>query len=136
MKQINPFDDGGAHLRTFPDATLRDLARNDSAPWKYRKQAVEVLHVRRSPLIKHPDLEPLVHELSIELDGIEFAKPESGPGPLTAGFTIATMFGGEVTDMEVLRKAEMAPKFTGFDEVQITDKPKRKKKDADAVEKT
>ena len=112
MKQTNPFEDGNRHLLQFPDATLRDLARNDAAPWKYRKNAVEVLFFRKSPYIKHEDLRPFVHELEIELDGIEFEQPVSS-GALVASVTTESLYSDD-----------SPTGFTGFDEVQIMDKPR------------
>jgi hypothetical protein len=89
----DPFEDNSQHLRTFPDHVLLDIARNDAAQKPYRLLAVEILQVRKSPLIKHPDIQFLVSELEIELDGIVFEHPApSGPGPLTSSITTATMF--------------------------------------------
>ena len=104
----DPFDDNCRHLATFPDHILRDLARNDCAGHDYRKHAVEILLVRKSPLVKHPDLLQFVQELEVELDGIEFDHPDtsSGPGPLTTSVTTQTMFAdGSVTvDLDAMRK--------------------------------
>jgi len=76
----DPFEDNSQHLRTFPDHVLLDIARNDAAQKPYRLLAVEILQVRKSPLIKHPDIQFLVSELEIELDGIVFEHPApSGP---------------------------------------------------------
>lgn len=89
----DPFEDNSQHLKTFPDHVLLDIARNDAAQKPYRLLAVEILQVRKSPLIKHPDIQFLVSELEIELDGIVFEHPApSGPGPLTSSITTATMF--------------------------------------------
>ncbi len=90
----DPFDDNCAHLATFPDHILRDIATNECAQHDYRKHAVEVLLVRKSPLVQHPDLRIFVDELEVELDGIEFdhPAPEDAPGPLTASVTTETMF--------------------------------------------
>ena len=86
-------------LKTFPDHVLRDLGRNDAAPHEYRKQAVEILIARKSPLAKLEDLRQFVHELNVELEDIQFEHPApSGPGPMTAGVTTATMFGQDVID--------------------------------------
>lgn len=105
----DPFDDNCAHLATFPDHILRDLARNDCAGHEYRKHAVEVLLVRKSPLVKHPDLLQFVQELEVELDGIEFEHPDPGYSqgtPLSASVTTNTMFADNVTivDLEAMRK--------------------------------
>jgi hypothetical protein len=88
----DPFEDNARHLRGFPDHVLLDIARNDAAQKPYRLLAVEILQVRKSPLIKHPDIQFLVSELEIELDGIVFEHPAPGPGPLTASVTTETMF--------------------------------------------
>ena len=93
LSNRDPFSDNAQHLRTFPDHVLLDIARNDAAQKPYRLLAVEILQVRKSPLIKHPDIQFLVSELEIELDGIVFEHPApSGPGPLTSSITTATMF--------------------------------------------
>ena len=92
----DPFEDNCRHLTTFPDHVLRDLARNDCAGHDYRKHAVEVLLVRKSPMVQHPDLRQFLEELEVELDGIEFDHPDPGPGPLTASVTTATMFGADL----------------------------------------
>ena len=90
---LNPFFDFYAHLRSFNEVILRDLARNEAAPRDYRKYAVELLVNRKSPFAKHPDLREFVNELEVELDGIVFEHPApSGLGPLTAGVTTKTMF--------------------------------------------
>ena len=96
-KIVDPFDDHGRHLVPLPDSTLRDLARNECAPHDYRKLAVEILLTRKSPFVKHEDLRQFVQELEVELDGIqfEFPAPETGLGPLTAGFTTKNLFGEE-----------------------------------------
>jgi hypothetical protein len=76
----------------FPDHVLVDIARNDAAERRYRLFAVEVLAARKSPKLKHPELRELVHELEIELEGIEFVHPApSGLGPLVASVTTETM---------------------------------------------
>ena len=95
MPQVDPLFDHYAHLKTFPDSVLRDLARNESAPRDYRKFAVELLVNRRSAFAKHPDLREFVAELEVELDGIDFEPraTEPGPGPLSASITTKTMFG-------------------------------------------
>jgi hypothetical protein len=109
-KVVDPFEDFGKHLVSFPDATLRDLARNDAAPHNYRKQAVEVLYGRKSPYLKHQDLQPFVHELEIELDGIQFDHPAPSE-PMRASVTTQSLYGQEVVG------------FTGFDNVQLRNKP-------------
>ena len=130
---FDPFDDKGKHLLPLPDSTLRDLARNDSAGRDYRKLAVEILMARRSPLAKHPDLQGFVAELEVELDGIalEYPEPvpEPGPGPLTCGVTTKTLYGDSVVEAE-------KPEFTGFDEVQILNKPRKKPKPKEAPDAT
>jgi len=121
-KISDPFFDHHQHLRGMPDATLRDLVRNDSAPWEYRKFAVEILSVRKSPFIKLDYMLPFVHELEIELDGIQFDHPAPSE-PMRASVTTETMFGGDVVDMEALRKLQA---FSGFDDIV--------EKDSDAPE--
>ena len=112
-KIVDPFFDGNRHLLPLPDAPLRDLARNGAAPREYRKAAVEILFHRKSPYVKHQDLREFVAELEIELDGIVFEHPApSGPGPLSASMTTKNIFA-----------AELPIGFTGFDSVQIMDKP-------------
>jgi hypothetical protein len=133
---INPLFDHYAHLKTFIDPVLRDVARNEAAPWDYRKFAVELLLNRRSPYANHTDLRYLRAELEAEMDGIqtEFPAPETEfvpeatTGPLRASVTTATMFGGEVVDMDALRKSVIEEpfddhRFVGFDEVQKVDEP-------------
>lgn len=87
----DPLFDNFSHLKTFPDHILRDIARNDCAEHAYRKHAVEILVVRKSPLAAHPDLQALVRELNIELEGIQFEYPDPGPGPLVASVTTETV---------------------------------------------
>jgi hypothetical protein len=161
MPANNPFFDHYLHLRSLPDSTLRDLGRNEAAPRDYRKFAVELLLNRRSPYAEHSDLQQFVTELEAEMDGIqtEFPAPEPvdpGPGPLTCSVTTKTMFGGDVVDMDALRKSmvdktldglEGLPEpdfteeqrtqlaqlvvdtsFTGFDSVQKVDEPKPERK--------
>jgi hypothetical protein len=99
-------------LRGLPDATLRDLGRNDAAKHEFRKLAVEILLARKSPLAKHEELRQFVRELNIELEGIEWDHPAPG-NPLVASVTTETMFGQPVDDNQ--------PSFTGFDEVEISE---------------
>ena len=125
-KIVDPFN-SLTLLKTFPDATLRDLARNDCAKHDHRKAAVEILFFRRSPLIEHEDLRAFVIELKDEMDGINYVQPEHKEpestfipvtltnGPLRASITTATMFGQE----EVVDNGHG---FTGFDSVQLMDK--------------
>lgn len=89
--QKDPFFDYHAHLKLLPDTVLRDIALNDCAGHDYRKGAVEVLLGRKSPIVKHPDLQRFVTELNAELDGIEFEHPDLGPGPLVASITTETL---------------------------------------------
>ena len=106
LSNRDPFESNNAEIKTFPDHVLLDIARNGAAQQPYRLLAVEILQVRKSPLIKHPDIHSLVSELEIELDGIVFEYPASkGPGPLTASVTTATMFSDGPIDNG----------FTGFD---------------------
>lgn len=95
----DPFNDHNAHLKSFPDSVLRDIARNECAPHDYRKDATEILMVRKSPLADHEDLRLFVIEIRGELEELQFefpapeeVKPEP-PGPLRASVTTATMFG-------------------------------------------
>jgi hypothetical protein len=103
----DPFFDYHAHLKLLPDYVLRDIARNDCAERDYRRQAVEVLVVRKSSLANHPELADLKAELDVELDGLQFEypAPEEAPaknsGPLVASVTTATMFSdGHVPETE------------------------------------
>ena len=90
----DPFDDNCAHLKTFPDNLLLDIARNESAQMDYRLFAVEILQVRKSEKLKHPDIQHLVKELEIELDGIVFEHPAPVEAPtLSASVTTKTLYG-------------------------------------------
>lgn len=90
----DPWNDHNAHLKDMPDQVLFDVARNESAQRPYRRHAVEILVTRKSPRVKHPDLQDLVKELEIELDGIQFEYPAAqGVGPLVASVTTDSMFG-------------------------------------------
>jgi hypothetical protein len=145
MPTTDPFDDKGRHLTPLTSETLRDVARNGAAPYDYRKLAAEILRTRRSPYYHHSDLREFKIELEAELDGVQFElpapDPAPAPNPMKAGFTTQTMFGGETTDMEALRKPEMDkalgitpdPGFTGFDSVQLVDRPKTRRKKPDAA---
>ena len=101
---VDPFGKDFSHLRAFPDHVLLDIARNGSAQHDYRLLSVEILQGRKSPKIKHPDIQELVHELEIELDGIVFDNPAPSSGALQASVTTKTMQEGEVVDMEALRE--------------------------------
>jgi hypothetical protein len=92
LSNRDPFAETCTEIKTFPDHVVLDIARNDAAPRPYRLLAVEILQVRKSPLIKHPDIQFLVSELEIELDGIVFEHPAPGPGALKASVTTETMF--------------------------------------------
>jgi hypothetical protein len=120
-KIADPFFDGYRHLQPLPDSTLRDLARNEAAPRDYRKFAVELLWVRKSPYAKHTDLREFVRELEAEYEGIsfEFPAPEvgEGPKPITAGVTTATMFGqDEDTEPEEESNEDSTPPIKNLDE--------------------
>lgn len=97
----DPFDDKGIHLKGFPDSTLLDIARNGAAQRDYRLTAVEILKVRKSPRINHPDIQDLVRELEIELDGIVFENPAPS-GALKASVTTKTM----AEDIEVIDNSD------------------------------
>lgn len=93
ISKRDPFEDNWKHLSTLPDYVLFDIARNESAQRDYRLKAVEHLYVRKSSKVQHAELRELVHQLKIELEGIEFEHPApSGPGPLIASVTTETMF--------------------------------------------
>lgn len=94
MTLADPLDDHYAHLRHLTDSILRDVARNDCAPHDYRKFAVELLLVRKSPYAEHEDLREFVRELEAEMGELQFEypAPEPGPGPMVASVTTATMF--------------------------------------------
>jgi hypothetical protein len=114
----DPFGADFYHLKTFPDHVLLDIARNGAAQRDYRLLAVEILQARKSPKIKHPDIQDLVRELEIELDGIVFEHPApSGPGPLVASVTTETMFSEGPIDNG----------FTGFDGIETELDLKRRK---------
>ena len=91
MTTTDPFDDRGLHLKQFPDSTLLDIARNGSAQRDYRLLSVEILVARKSPRAQHPDIQDLVRELEIELDGIVFEHPAPSSGALVASVTTKTM---------------------------------------------
>lgn len=94
---VDPFGKDFSHLRAFPDHVLLDIARNGSAQREYRLLSVEILQGRKSPKIKHPDIQDLVRELEIELDGIVFEHPAPS-GALKASVTTKTM----AEDVEVI----------------------------------
>ena len=100
---IDPLD--SAHIiKDFPDHALLDIARNDSAQEEYRLFAVELLHARKSPKLQHRDIQHLVMELEIELEGIVFEHPAiENPQPMRASVTTRTLYG------------EPDEQFTGFD---------------------
>lgn len=98
---VDPFGKDFSHLRSFPDHVLLDIARNGSAQHDYRLLSVEILQGRKSPKIKHPDIQDLVHELEIELDGIEFEHPAPS-GALKASVTTKTM----AEDVEVIDNSD------------------------------
>lgn len=107
---IDPLD--STHIiKNFPDAALLDIARNDSAQYDYRLFAVELLHTRKSEKLKHPDIQHLVQDLEIELEGIVFEHPAPGPGPMKAGVTLRTLYGTP------------EHQFTGFDDVDVLSEP-------------
>lgn len=91
----DPWLDAASSLQSFPDHVLLDIARNDSAEHRYRKLAVQVLIDKKSPRVKHPDIQHLVRELEVELDGIEFEHPAPSAGPLVASITTETLYGVE-----------------------------------------
>lgn len=109
---VDPFGKDFSHLRAFPDHVLLDIARNGSAQREYRLLSVEILQGRKSPKIKHPDIQDLVHELDIELDGIVFENPAPS-GALKASVTTKTM----AEDFEVIDNTVPEP------EVDPTDVP-------------
>lgn len=101
---VDPFGKDFSHLRSFPDHVLLDIARNGSAQHDYRLLSVEILQSRKSPKIKHPDIQELVHELELELDGIVFENPPPSEA-LSASVTTKTL----VKDIEAI---DNAPKFS------------------------
>lgn len=123
------WDDRDAHLKEFPDHLLFDIARNDSAQRPYRRHAVEILVVRKSPRVKHPDLADLVAELEIELDGIQFEHPApSGPGPLVASVTTASMQADDVVQFHADSVPATLPPNSGETLVVKPKKPKKEPK--------
>jgi hypothetical protein len=115
----DPFFDYFQHLKSLPDHVLRDIARNDCAEFDYRKQAVEVLVVRKSPLANHPELREFRDVLDAELDGLQFEYPAESEfipktvtaGPLTASVTTKTMFGEAPSLVTEIKKTEPSPNF-------------------------
>lgn len=99
---IDPLDSTNL-TKNFPDSALLDIARNGSAQKEYRLLAVEILQARKSEKLKHPDIQHLVQDLEIELEGIVFEHPAPGPGALKAGVTTRTLYGTP------------EQQFTGFD---------------------
>jgi hypothetical protein len=108
---IDPLDSTNL-TKNFPDAALLDIARNGSAQKDYRLLAVEILQARKSEKLKHPDIQHLVQDLEIELEGIVFEHPAPGTGALKAGVTTRTLYGTP------------EQQFTGFDDVDVLDEPK------------
>lgn len=103
----DPWADAPSTLAAFPDHVLLDIARNDAAEHRYRKLAVEILANRKSPKIQHPELQPFLHELKIELEGIQFEHPAPGPGPLIASVTTETLNAPE-SQVESVSTPELA----------------------------
>jgi len=136
QKTVDPFGKDFSHLRDFPDHVLLDIARNGSAQHEYRLLSVEILLGRNSPKIKHPDIQDLVRELEIELDGIVFENPAPTSGAMTASITTKTMQEGEVVDMEVLRELT-TPKLSEETEPAIDNlSPEVEKLDVPPTEST
>ena len=124
----DPFSDNWQHLATLPDYVLFDIARNESAQRDYRLKAVEHLYVRKSPKVKHEDLRHLVHELKIELAGIEFDHPApSGPGPLVASITTESMWGPTAEEIE--RMARSVEKAIEYDNSEVVTDPAKDNKE-------
>jgi hypothetical protein len=107
MPPKDPFFDYYLHQTLLPDSVLRDLARNECAERSYRKNAVEILRNRKSPLVRHEDLRDLLEEIEAELEGIQYEFPalsdekkeEPTQGAPSASITTRTMFGNpEVID--------------------------------------
>ena len=132
----DPFDDKGIHLKGFPDSTLLDIARNGSAQRDYRLTAVEILKTRKSPRITHPDIQDLVRELEIELDGIVFENPAPS-GALRASVTTRTM----AEDVEFIDNGVPEPEVIPTDvpptepeTIPTEPKPRRTRKPKEFVE--
>ena len=132
----DPFDDKGIHLKGFPDSTLLDIARNGSAQRDYRLTAVEILKTRKSPRITHPDIQDLVRELEIELDGIVFENPAPS-GALKASVTTRTM----AEDVEFIDNGVPEPEVIPTDvpptepeTIPTEPKPRRTRKPKEFVE--
>lgn len=53
-------------LRKLHDNNIRDIARNEATPYKWRKAAVEVLLERNSSMADHPDFVLIRREISKE----------------------------------------------------------------------
>lgn len=108
LSNLNFWEQRFQQLGDFPDHVLVDIGRNDAAEHRYRLFAVEVLAARKSPKLKHPELQGLVRELEIELEGIEFVHPApSGGGPLVASITTESLgYSPEIQDVpEVVEEA-------------------------------
>jgi hypothetical protein len=125
LSNRDPFADNAQHLKTFPDHVLLDIARNDAAQKPYRLLAVEILQVRKSPKLTHPEIQHLVNELEIELDGIVFEHPAPGPGPLTSSVTTTTMFAdGPIIENEPEESSDLPPEAAFIPTTTIDRLPK------------
>jgi len=99
------------HLSTLTAEVLRDLGRNESADWSWRKGAVAILMDKKHPFAYHPDLKEIRREIEEELEAyheveslvaqtveepsvkrevVPDAKEET-PGPFKASFTTKDM---------------------------------------------
>lgn len=55
-----------AHLGMLSGDALRDIARNESAPYRWRKAAVKMMLEKNFPQVKHPDLYLLVMDVKAD----------------------------------------------------------------------
>jgi len=137
-KKIDPFDNL-AYVRTFPDAALRDIGRNESCSREYRKLAVEVLLNRKSSYANHTDLREFVEEIGIELEGIQTEYPapqpivETSTGPLTASVTTASLYGIDVVENKGTSLEVHDTNITSEESNLTIPDDKPAKKDADAT---
>lgn len=62
------YNDREDQLRGLSGDVLRDLARNESAEWRWRKAAVKLMLDKKFPQVNHPDLKDLVRDVQQDID--------------------------------------------------------------------
>lgn len=62
------FEQREAHLGTLSGDALRDIARNESAPYRWRKAAVKIMLDKGFPQVNHPDLYLLLMDVKADKD--------------------------------------------------------------------